>query len=72
MNWVAIGVALASFGVAVYIVSDPISRSGVWTSGDEWEENPEKARQKHYRWTYIYAAVITLLGLVFLLIGFSA
>lgn len=72
MNWIAIAVGLGAFGIAAYTVSDPMSRARSWPTGSEWERNPEQARRKQYRFTYLFAGLISLVGLVFLLIGITA
>lgn len=69
MNWISVAVGLVAMALAVYTASDPMSRSRSWTTPEEYEENPQRARQRHYERAYVFAGFLFLLGAFFVAVG---
>lgn len=62
-------VGLLLIGVAVYVFSDPISRSRNWVSAEEWEKYPEQAKAKQQKYTIAMGSLVAGFGLFFLVLG---
>jgi hypothetical protein len=67
---VIVGVLLVGF--AAYAFSDPMSRSRNWVSGQEWEDDPERAREKQRQYTFLMSIVVAGFGLFFIVFGVTA
>lgn len=72
MRPLALGVGALLLGVAVYTLSDPLSRSRNWVAVDEWERNPGRAKEKQRRYAFVASVVVAGFGLFFVAIGLFA
>jgi hypothetical protein len=65
----AVVLGLFLIGVALYTVSDPMSRARNWVDGREWQENPQAAREEQTARAISMAYFVGMLGLLFVVLG---